>query len=135
MNALPVPQSYLLLIGSIVLTVFIFRLSLLINDYCHKRRQRNSRNINWQKVPNTAHGNVKRSDYPKITTGNHEAQTMNEINLRMTISARIQQAISELHAARLNLAIVHCVEAHENLFRANKEIELIKKEFSELLGR
>ncbi|ECH0824831.1 hypothetical protein FPD09_25175 [Salmonella enterica] len=60
---------------------------------------------------------------------------MKEITLRMTISARIQQAISELHAARLNLAIVHYVEAHENLFRANKEIELIKKAFPELLGR
>lgn len=74
MNALPVTQSYLLLIGSIVLAVFIVQLPLLINDYCHKRRQRNSRNINWQEVPNTAHGNVKRSDHRRIATGNYKAR-------------------------------------------------------------
>ncbi|EAP3755792.1 hypothetical protein EAW98_01815 [Salmonella enterica] len=74
MSAFTVAQSYLLLIGSIALGVFIAQLPLLINDYCHKRRQRNSRNINWQKVPNTAHGNVKRSDYQKIATGNYEAR-------------------------------------------------------------
>ncbi|EBB2018133.1 hypothetical protein ALX89_10500 [Salmonella enterica subsp. enterica serovar Muenchen] len=74
MNAFTIAQSYLLLIGSIVLAVFIVQLPLLINDYCHKRRQRNSRNINWQKVPNTAHGNVKRSDYQKIATGNYETR-------------------------------------------------------------
>lgn len=74
MNALPVTQSYLLLIGSIALGVFIAQLPLLINDYCHKRRQRNSRNIDWQEVPNTAHGNVKRSDCQKIATGNYEAR-------------------------------------------------------------
>ncbi|EEL3395123.1 hypothetical protein I5W72_003152 [Salmonella enterica] len=74
MNALPIDLSYLLLIGSIVLAVFIVQLPLLINDYLHKRRQRNSRNINWQKVPDTAHGNVKRSDHQKIATGNYEAR-------------------------------------------------------------
>ncbi|EJV4829392.1 hypothetical protein N7B16_002814 [Salmonella enterica] len=74
MSAFTVAQSYLLLIGSIALGVFIAQLPLLINDYCHKRRQRNSRNINWQKVPNTAHGNVKRSDYQKIATGNYETR-------------------------------------------------------------
>ncbi|EDV2890946.1 hypothetical protein OIP56_004441 [Salmonella enterica] len=74
MNAFTIAQSYLLLIGSIALGVFIAQLPLLINDYCHKRRQRNSRNINWQKVPNTAHGNVKRSDHQKIATGNYEAR-------------------------------------------------------------
>lgn len=72
MNALTVAQSYLLLIGSIVLAVFIVQLPLLINDYLYKRRQRNSRNINWQKVPNTAHGNVKRSDHQRIATGNYK---------------------------------------------------------------
>ncbi|EIW3845477.1 hypothetical protein P8F49_001783 [Salmonella enterica] len=72
MNALPIDLSYLLLIGSIVLAVFIVQLPLLINDYCHKRRQRNSRNINWRKVPNTAHGNVKRSDHQRIATGNYK---------------------------------------------------------------
>ncbi|EJI4221503.1 hypothetical protein NDG30_001452 [Salmonella enterica] len=74
MNTFTIAQSYLLLIGSIVLAVFIVQLPLLINDYCHKRRQRNSRNINWRKVPDTAHGNVKRSDYQKIATGNYEAR-------------------------------------------------------------
>ncbi|ECJ0799748.1 hypothetical protein FMP31_03895 [Salmonella enterica] len=74
MNAFTVAQSYLLFIGSIVLAVFIVQLPLLIKDYCHKRRQRNSRNINWQKVPDTAHSNVKRSDYQKIATGNYEAR-------------------------------------------------------------
>ncbi|EAR7196880.1 hypothetical protein EXO38_11590 [Salmonella enterica] len=74
MNALTVAQSYLLLIGSIVLAVFIVQLPLLIKDYFHKRRQRNSRNINWQEVPNTAHSNVKRSDHQKIATGNYEAR-------------------------------------------------------------
>ncbi|EAM2891531.1 hypothetical protein V3J33_003499 [Salmonella enterica] len=73
MNALPIDLSYLLFIGSIVLAVFIVQLPLLINDYCHKRRQRNSRNINWQKVPDTAHGNVKRSDHQRIATGNYKA--------------------------------------------------------------
>ncbi|EDJ1207888.1 hypothetical protein GEX85_14895 [Salmonella enterica] len=74
MSALPVTQSYLLLIGSIVLTVFIVQLPLLIKDYLRKRRQRNSRNINWQEVPNTAHSNVKRCDCQKIYTGNYEAR-------------------------------------------------------------
>ncbi|EIY5516212.1 hypothetical protein MM424_001554 [Salmonella enterica] len=58
---------------------------------------------------------------------------MNDINSRMTISARIQQAIGELHAARLNIAINHRIEAHENLIRADKEIKLIKRRFRELL--
>ncbi|EEM6323599.1 TPA: hypothetical protein G9F28_001252 [Salmonella enterica] len=56
-----------------------------------------------------------------------------DINLRMKTSARIQQAIGELHAARLNIAINHCIEAHENLIRADKEIELIKRSFRKLL--
>ncbi|EEM6323600.1 hypothetical protein C9H16_19280 [Salmonella enterica] len=72
MNALPVTQSYLLLIGSIVLAVFIVQLPLLIKDCRYKRRQRNSRNINWQKVPNTAYGHVKRSDHQRIATGNYK---------------------------------------------------------------
>ncbi|ECX4790699.1 hypothetical protein F6A15_10590 [Salmonella enterica] len=40
MNALTVAQSYLLLIGSIVLAVFIVQLPLLIKDYRHKRRRK-----------------------------------------------------------------------------------------------
>ncbi|EAS6964857.1 hypothetical protein FGP36_04165 [Salmonella enterica] len=74
MNALPIDLSYLLLISSIVFTVFIVQLPLLIKDYLRKRRQRNSHNINWQKVPDTAHGHVKRSDYQKIATGNYKAR-------------------------------------------------------------
>ncbi|EDQ9400534.1 hypothetical protein MXG66_004998 [Salmonella enterica] len=74
MNALTVAQSYLLFIGSIVLAVFIVQLPLLIKDYLRKRRQRNSRNINWQEVPDTAHSNAKRSDYQKIATGNYKAR-------------------------------------------------------------
>ncbi|EMB8388465.1 hypothetical protein U9T76_001883 [Salmonella enterica] len=74
MNTLPIEASYLLLIGSIALTAFIVQLPLLIKDYLRKRRQRNSRNINWQKVPNTAHGNVKRSDHRRIATGNYKAR-------------------------------------------------------------
>lgn len=74
MSTFTVTQSYLLLIGSIVLAVFIVQLPLLINDYCHKRHQRNSRNIDWQEVPNTAHSNVKRSDCQRIATGNYEAR-------------------------------------------------------------
>ncbi|EFU5484569.1 hypothetical protein OOP60_003520 [Salmonella enterica] len=74
MNALPVTQSYLLLIGSIVLAVFIVQLPLLIKDYLRKRRQRNRLNIEWQEVHITAHGHVKRSDYQKIATGNYEAR-------------------------------------------------------------
>ncbi|ECG5799799.1 hypothetical protein E1610_04015 [Salmonella enterica subsp. enterica serovar Muenchen] len=74
MNALPIELSYLLIISSIVLAVFIVQLPLLINYYFHKRRQRNSLNINWQKVPDTAHSNVKRSNYQKIATGNYEAR-------------------------------------------------------------
>ncbi|ELC8786915.1 hypothetical protein RJV04_001199 [Salmonella enterica] len=37
MNAFTVTQSWLLLIGAIVLAVVIVRLPLLINDYRHKR--------------------------------------------------------------------------------------------------
>lgn len=40
MNAFTVTQSWLLLIGSIVLAIFIVRIPLLINDCCHKRRQK-----------------------------------------------------------------------------------------------
>ncbi|HFZ7492827.1 TPA: hypothetical protein ACIO4O_000362 [Salmonella enterica subsp. enterica serovar Newport] len=39
MNAFTVTQSWLLLIGSIVLAVFFIRLPLLIKDYRHKRRK------------------------------------------------------------------------------------------------
>ncbi|EEG3093036.1 TPA: hypothetical protein ACIWOM_004106 [Salmonella enterica subsp. enterica serovar Enteritidis] len=40
MNAFTVTQSYVLLIGAIVLAVFIVRLPLLINDYRHKRSRK-----------------------------------------------------------------------------------------------
>ncbi|EHO6498311.1 hypothetical protein KJM25_003233 [Salmonella enterica] len=132
MNALTVAQSYLLLIGSIVLAVFIVQLPLLIKDYLRKRRQRNRLNIEWKEVHITAYGNVKRSDYQKIATGNYEAQTMNDINSRMTISARIQQVIGELHAARLNLTNSDYAEAYKNLTCADKETKLIKRRFREL---
>ncbi|EHU0151764.1 hypothetical protein ACEUIR_003353 [Salmonella enterica] len=74
MSALPVTQSYLLLIGSIVLAVFIVQLPLLIKDYLRKRRQRNRLNIEWQEVHITAYGHVKRSDHQKIATGNYKAR-------------------------------------------------------------
>ncbi|ECG3785396.1 hypothetical protein EXB91_17045 [Salmonella enterica subsp. enterica serovar Florida] len=74
MNALPVTQSYLLLIGSIALGVFIAQLPLLINDYLRKRRQRNRLNIEWQEVHITAYGHVKRSDHRRIATGNYKAR-------------------------------------------------------------
>ncbi|ECJ0799749.1 hypothetical protein FMP31_03900 [Salmonella enterica] len=57
---------------------------------------------------------------------------MNDSNSRMTISARIQQVIGELHAARLNLANSDYAEAYKNLTRADKETELIKRRFREL---
>ncbi|EJB8841853.1 hypothetical protein MXG19_003737 [Salmonella enterica] len=59
---------------------------------------------------------------------------MNDINLRMTISARIQQVISELHAARLNLTNSDYAEAYKNLTCADKETKLIKRSFRKLLG-
>ncbi|EBK3087215.1 hypothetical protein CB014_06850 [Salmonella enterica] len=74
MNALPIELSYLLLIGSIVLAVFIVQLPLLVKDYLRKRRQRNRLNIEWQEVHVTAYGHVKRSDHRKIATGNYEAR-------------------------------------------------------------
>ncbi|ECH2931336.1 hypothetical protein FOV05_25260 [Salmonella enterica] len=74
MNALPIDLSYLLLIGSIVLAVFIVQLPLLIKDYLRKRRQRNRLNIEWQEVHITAYGHVKRRDYQKIATGNYQAR-------------------------------------------------------------
>ncbi|EIT2339701.1 hypothetical protein L1O22_002855 [Salmonella enterica] len=74
MSALPVTQSYLLLIGSIVLAVFIVQLPLLIKDYLRKRRQRNRLNIEWQEVHITAYGHVKRSDHRRIATGNYKAR-------------------------------------------------------------
>ncbi|ENH1274608.1 hypothetical protein ABVU38_000033 [Salmonella enterica] len=57
---------------------------------------------------------------------------MNDSNLRMTISARIQQVISELHAARLNLANIDYTETYKNLTCAEKETKLIKRRFQEL---
>lgn len=74
MNTFPIELSYLLLIGSIVLAVFIVQLPLLINDYLHKRRQRNSSNIEWQEVHINMYGHVKRRDYQKIATGNYKAR-------------------------------------------------------------
>ncbi|HHS1331939.1 TPA: hypothetical protein ACTDS2_001972 [Salmonella enterica subsp. enterica serovar Infantis] len=43
MNELTVTQSWLLLIGAIVLAVVIVRLPLLINDYRNMRRRKNQR--------------------------------------------------------------------------------------------
>ncbi|ELA5262259.1 hypothetical protein OFE41_001897 [Salmonella enterica subsp. enterica serovar Bareilly] len=40
MSTFTVTQSWLLLIGSIILAVFVVRLPLLIKDYRHKRRQK-----------------------------------------------------------------------------------------------
>ncbi|ECG8627224.1 hypothetical protein AAD16_002819 [Salmonella enterica subsp. diarizonae] len=57
---------------------------------------------------------------------------MNDINSRMTISARIQQVIGELHAARLNLANSDYAEAYKNLTFADKETKLIKRRFQEI---
>ncbi len=74
MNAFTVTQSWLLLIGAIVLAVFIVRLLMAIDEYRHKRRMRNRCNIDWREIHVTAHGNVKRSDYQKIATGNYEGK-------------------------------------------------------------
>ncbi|EGX5147810.1 hypothetical protein DQ657_27400 [Salmonella enterica] len=71
MNAFTVTQSWLLLIGSIVLAVFIVRLLMVNDEYRHKRRQRNKYNIDWREIHVTAHGNVKRSEYQKIATGSY----------------------------------------------------------------
>ncbi|ECI4647487.1 hypothetical protein ID80_003271 [Salmonella enterica subsp. enterica serovar Ball] len=71
MNAFTVTQSYLLLIGSIVLAVFIVRLSMAVGKYRYKRRQLNRYSIDWSEVQIIAHGNVRRSEYQKITTGNY----------------------------------------------------------------
>ncbi|EBU8845838.1 hypothetical protein DMA39_22345 [Salmonella enterica subsp. enterica serovar Muenchen] len=57
---------------------------------------------------------------------------MNDINSRMTINARIQQVIGELHAARLNLAISDYAEVYKNLTFADRETKLIKRRFREL---
>ncbi|EBK4297031.1 TPA: hypothetical protein ACIBU8_000955 [Salmonella enterica subsp. diarizonae serovar 61:l,v:z35] len=43
MNAFTVTQSWLLLVGAIVLAVVIVRLPLLINDYRNMRRRKNQR--------------------------------------------------------------------------------------------
>lgn len=43
MNELTVTQSWLLLIGAIVLAAVIARLPLLINDYRYKRRRKEER--------------------------------------------------------------------------------------------
>ncbi|EAY4719147.1 hypothetical protein IIJ84_001107 [Salmonella enterica subsp. enterica serovar Oranienburg] len=72
MNTFTIAQSYLLLIGSIMLAVFIVQLPLLIKDYLRKRRQRNRLNIEWQEVHITAYGHVKRSDHRRIATGNYK---------------------------------------------------------------
>ncbi|ECM1811635.1 hypothetical protein AH553_25005 [Salmonella enterica subsp. diarizonae] len=40
MSAFTVTQSWLLLIGAIVLAVFVARLPLLIKDYSHKRSRK-----------------------------------------------------------------------------------------------
>ncbi|EMD3520271.1 hypothetical protein VQZ76_002826, partial [Salmonella enterica] len=91
MNTFPIDLSYLLLIGSIVLAVFIVQLPLLIKDYLHKRRKRNSSNIEWQEVHIKVHinmyGHVKRRDYQKIATGNYKARKMND--RKRIVAARI----------------------------------------------
>lgn len=74
MNTFPIDLSYLLLIGSIALAVFIVQLPLLIKDYLHKRRKRNSSNIEWQEVHINMYGHVKRRYYQKIATGNYKAR-------------------------------------------------------------
>ncbi|ECH0824832.1 hypothetical protein FPD09_25180 [Salmonella enterica] len=74
MNAFTVAESWLIVIGALLLASVIVRLPLLIKDYLRKRRQRNRVNIEWLEVHITAHGNVKRSDYQKITTGNYKAR-------------------------------------------------------------
>lgn len=57
---------------------------------------------------------------------------MNDINSRMTISARIQKVIAELHAARLNLTNSDYAEVYKNLSYADNETRLIKRRFREL---
>lgn len=57
---------------------------------------------------------------------------MNDINSRMKISERIQQVISELHAARLNLTNSDYAETYKNLTCADNETRLIKRRFREL---
>ncbi|EDV3147881.1 hypothetical protein Y935_000942 [Salmonella enterica subsp. enterica] len=74
MNAFTVAESWLIVIGTLLLAAVIVRLPLLIKNYRRKRRQRNRLNIEWQEVHITAYGHVKRSDHQKITTGNHEAR-------------------------------------------------------------
>ncbi|EGF0850583.1 hypothetical protein LDR16_001109 [Salmonella enterica] len=72
MNAFTVTQSGLLLTGAIVLAAVIVGLLMAFGEYRYKHRQRNRINIEWYEVTVTAYGNVKRSDYQKIATGNYK---------------------------------------------------------------
>ncbi|EGX3935392.1 hypothetical protein K6X70_000640 [Salmonella enterica] len=60
---------------------------------------------------------------------------MSDSSTRATLSARIQQVINELHAARLNMANIDYAEAYKNLTYADRETKLIRRYFREGISK
>ncbi|EAA6374012.1 hypothetical protein EWF69_18060 [Salmonella enterica subsp. enterica serovar Thompson] len=60
---------------------------------------------------------------------------MNDSRARATLSARVQQVINELHAARLNMANIDYAEAYKNLTYAEREMKLIRRRFREGISK
>ncbi|EBU7309795.1 hypothetical protein DK018_18795 [Salmonella enterica subsp. enterica serovar Panama] len=131
MNTLPIDLSYLLLIGSIVLTVFIVQLPLLIKDYLHKRRKRNSSNIEWQEVHINMYGHVKRRDYQKIATGNYKARKMND-RKRIVAARIITKATETLQIANMRLANHEYLVVSAELMETARSLKTVARQLREL---
>ncbi|EOF6138129.1 hypothetical protein ACK1C2_004806, partial [Salmonella enterica] len=74
----------------------------MIKDYLHKRRKRNSSNIEWQEVHINMYGHVKRRYYQKIATGNIRPE-MND-RKRIVAAGIITKATETLQIANMRLA-------------------------------
>ncbi|EMD4740295.1 hypothetical protein VQ372_002799 [Salmonella enterica] len=131
MNTFPIDLSYLLLIGSIVLAVFIVQLPLLIKDYLHKRRKRNSSNIEWQEVHINMYGHVKRRDYQKIATGNYKARKMND-RKRIVAARIITKATETLQIANMRLANHEYLVVSAELMETARSLKTVARQLREL---
>lgn len=131
MNTFPIDLSYLLLIGSIALVVFIVQLPLLIKDYLHKRRKRNSSNIEWQEVHINMYGHVKRRDYQKIATGNYKARKMND-RKRIVAAGVITKATETLQIANMRLANHEYLVVSAELMETARSLKTVARQLREL---
>ncbi|EJX0846477.1 hypothetical protein ODD70_000630 [Salmonella enterica] len=130
MNTFPIDLSYLLLIGSIALAVFIVQLPLLIKDYLHKRRKRNSSNIEWQEVHINMYGHVKRRYYQKIATGNIRPE-MND-RKRIVAAGIITKATETLQIANMRLANHEYLVVSAELMETARSLKTVARQLREL---